>query len=640
MRASFPDARLLLLAALLQAAPAVGVSERPRPDGSAIEEVLRGAGQPQERYVSARAVEHYLRARLALEDGILERAEEELSLASVYDPRSAWPRYAMALEHLRHGESQEAEKDLRVALQIDPQHVPSLRLRARVLLDQGRVTQALTTLRDATRIDPRDPELWALRVQAHLARQQLPQARAAVEQLDALASRTQDGPMALAAQSHLALAQAFEAEGRFDEAEVFYRRSLDRQPGELSRVDALVRFLEARRRFDEAARLAARSLALTAPHPSRLLRVARLQMEAGQPKTAAAYVRLAAESDEQGQDLDALVTLGAALLSAQETQVALEAFEAVLSRASERDDARWYAALANETLGRFEAAIEGYRRLPPGRLSILAAARAAWCEHRLGRHQTATETLSALVEASPDDEDVLLLWARVHEGTGQAAEAMAEVEKRLVHRPTRRLMLELAALYRRHQRGADAVALLELERRAFPNDQAVAWSLAQSLAAAGRTERAIAEAKSLLARHPERGDVANFVAWLLAEQGRSPQMAENFAWLALELEPDRWEYLDTLGWAQLKAGKITEAVETLEKALAKAPDELDVALHLAEALVAARRPAEAVTLLKDITGRTRAPALAVRHERASRLLEGLAAATAPTADATQPPVAP
>lgn len=649
MRAVVSDRRLWFAAVLLYAGTglATAFSERPLPDGTAIEEVLRGTGLSEGRYVSARAVEHYLRARLALEDGVLERAEAELSLAAVYDPQSAWPRYAMAVEHLRHGESQEAERDLRVALQVDPRHSPSLRLRARLLLDQGRVAQALTTLATATRSDPGDPESYALLVRACLAQGRLDEARAAADKLDGATARVRDGErvpvaqaLALAARSHQILAEALETAGRFEEAEASYRRSIARQP-DVARLDAFAGFLEARHRYEEAALLAARALSLARPTPSRLLRVAHLQLEAGQPRASAAYVRLAAELRDEAQDLDALVTMGASLLKANETQVALEAFEAALAQAPDHDDARWFAALATEATGRFDDAIAHYRKLRPGsRLSTLGAARAAWCEHRLGRHEEALQSLVTLAEERPDDEEVLLVLARVREAAGQPERAIVEVEQRLVRHPSRRLMLELAGMYRRHRRGPEAVAMLELERRAAPKDEAVAWSLAQSLAAAGRTDRALVEAKSLLVRHPPRGEVANFVAWLLAEQGSSPEAAENYAWLALELEPGRWEYLDTLGWAQLKAGKAAQAVETLERARALAPDALDVAMHLAEALAAAGRSEQAMTLLKDLTLRTRDPAFALRHERAARLLESLAASAAPTADATKPAVAP
>src|SRR5690606_7435758 len=132
-------------------------------------------------------------------------------------------------------------------------------------------------------------------------------------------------------------------------------------------------------------------------------------------------------------------------------------------------------------------------------------------------------------------------------------------------KPTRRLMLELADLYRRNQRAPEAVELLTLERHAAPTDDVVAWSLAQALATAGRSRRALAEARELLSRHPARADVANLIARVLAAEGTALDEAQHYAQLALELRPDHFEYLDTLGWAQMRSGKLQQAIETLTR---------------------------------------------------------------------------
>jgi predicted Zn-dependent protease len=52
---------------------------------------------------------------------------------------------------------------------------------------------------------------------------------------------------------------------------------------------------------------------------------------------------------------------------------------------------------------------------------------------------------------------------------------------------------------------------------------------------------------------------------------------------ALDADPERPEYLDSLGWAFYKRGELNDAVKYLSQAAAKLPDNSEVQDHLGDA---------------------------------------------------------
>jgi Flp pilus assembly protein TadD len=102
---------------------------------------------------------------------------------------------------------------------------------------------------------------------------------------------------------------------------------------------------------------------------------------------------------------------------------------------------------------------------------------------------------------------------------------------------------------------------------------------AQILAAVELVERVVERAG---------GDVddLNFMAFTLAERGLRPKQALLFAWRAVLLEPLSGSVVDTLGWAQLKAGDVDGAAVALRRAVRLSPNEGEIWFHLAAAELA------------------------------------------------------
>jgi tetratricopeptide (TPR) repeat protein len=130
---------------------------------------------------------------------------------------------------------------------------------------------------------------------------------------------------------------------------------------------------------------------------------------------------------------------------------------------------------------------------------------------------------------------------------------------------------------------AGARALLDDALRARPRDAEIELALARLLSRRGEARAAAELCERVLERTRPDVDVLNLIAFTLADAALRPDDARRFAWRAIALDPLNGSVIDTLGWAELRAGDAASAVETLARADRLDPDEPEILLHLAEA---------------------------------------------------------
>ncbi len=88
---------------------------------------------------------------------------------------------------------------------------------------------------------------------------------------------------------------------------------------------------------------------------------------------------------------------------------------------------------------------------------------------------------------------------------------------------------------------------------------------------------------------PENGDLYNNLAWTYIQQRRRLEKTEELVRKAMELTPsNRAYYLDTLGMALLRQGRVSEAIEALKASAQAIPEDrpaikAEAFRHLAEA---------------------------------------------------------
>ncbi|MDE0041250.1 MAG: tetratricopeptide repeat protein [Candidatus Poribacteria bacterium] len=114
------------------------------------------------------------------------------------------------------------------------------------------------------------------------------------------------------------------------------------------------------------------------------------------------------------------------------------------------------------------------------------------------------------------------------------------------------------------------------------NVEAIYWTgLAyEGLGNQKKTESYLRKAISLA---PEYADALNALGYFFAENGTNLDEAVDLIKKALKKSPKRAGYIDSLGWAYFKQGKLDEALEQLETAIQLMPESAEIQDHLGDA---------------------------------------------------------
>ncbi len=139
--------------------------------------------------------------------------------------------------------------------------------------------------------------------------------------------------------------------------------------------------------------------------------------------------------------------------------------------------------------------------------------------------------------------------------------------------------------------GAEATA--RRLRTAAPEDPRGMYVLAQVLEARGDMAGAEEALRDLLKRDPKDATALNYLGYMFAERGQRLDEAVELVQRALKLEPENPSFLDSLGWAYFKQGKLDLADAPLTTAASKMPNSSVVQEHLGDLRFQQRRYADA-----------------------------------------------
>jgi len=92
----------------------------------------------------------------------------------------------------------------------------------------------------------------------------------------------------------------------------------------------------------------------------------------------------------------------------------------------------------------------------------------------------------------------------------------------------------------------------------------------------GKLDDAEAAHRQALALAPQDPELANNLAWFLAEHHRNLDEALALARRAVGADPENPAFLDTLGWVLFQRGDLDEAERTLTRAVERASQRADI----------------------------------------------------------------
>lgn len=211
------------------------------------------------------------------------------------------------------------------------------------------------------------------------------------------------------------------------------------------------------------------------------------------------------------------------------------------------------------------------------------------------RWKDASESWKEAQELVPGNGDIAArrAIALLNSGDAAAAESAARAAKASNPADVRVLYVLGVALEARNAFD-EALPVLEDAARRAPDNTAVQYQYGSVLDRVGRKADAEKVLRGIIGKNPEDANALNYLGYMLAEKGTGLDEAVGFIQRALKTDPDNPSFLDSLGWAYFRQGKLDLADRPLTTAAEKQPKNSVIQDHLGDLRIAQRRKAEAV----------------------------------------------
>jgi tetratricopeptide (TPR) repeat protein len=188
--------------------------------------------------------------------------------------------------------------------------------------------------------------------------------------------------------------------------------------------------------------------------------------------------------------------------------------------------------------------------------------------------------------------------AEVLEALDRGEEATAILD-RLAAAPDRQTALLLVQYYQEHSRYEPMIPILNRAIEASAGnpggagDVDLVFSLGVAHERLGRHGEAETAFKRVLELDPDDGRTLNYLGYMWADRGENLEQALELIQRAVALEPDNGAYVDSLGWAYFRLGRLPEARHHLEEAARLVPEDATILEHLGDLYVALEIPEKA-----------------------------------------------
>jgi len=227
-----------------------------------------------------------------------------------------------------------------------------------------------------------------------------------------------------------------------------------------------------------------------------------------------------------------------------------------------------HLGFAYQQMGQFDMAISTFeeaRKLSPADPVLTGYLIQA---EMAAKHFAAAAELAHQARADqPDSLPLARLEAQALRQSGKADQGIALLEGQLQkHTDDPEAYVALAEVYSESNRGAQAVKVLQDAQTKFPSEGALTFELAAVFEKQKKYADAETVFRQLIAREPNHAAALNYLGYMLAERGERLDESVGYIKRALAIEPDNGSYLDSLGWAYFKSGKLDLAEENLKRA--------------------------------------------------------------------------
>lgn len=537
------------------AAPPAAAAPQDRPAPAAAQKELTARERREKAYTKLLEAQRlYSAARgRSFTATALKEAQQALREAIELDPTLSEAHTTLAeIAFFYLDDIEQAEREGAAAVKVNGNNIGARRLLSRIYAIKSGVFEgtpdrpygdkAVAELREVVRLSPNDAEALALLGELYMAQGR---EREAVETFTRWAAVPvpADGGFFRAvtkgrgelsrASANARLGEALLKVGRIQEAIKAIRQALESEPENLRYVDLLGRALETSGAYEEAV-----------AEYEKLLKargVSSAPLAAGKDKRLIEYVleRIVALRRSAGKPAEALSAINRMrdVLGSEGPAADLQLIELL------REQAKYGEALE---------ATRTARAKHPEDIKLLYLEAATLAD--LNRVDEGVTLLRSLLKGGADDYNGHLAIASLYLDAGRAGEAVESARK----------ALDLAAP-NQPKKQLDALLLL---------------SSAQERA--GDAKGSEDSLRRILAADPENATALNNLGYFLIERNQRLEEALGMIQRAVRSEPTNASFLDSLGWAYFKLGKLEEAERHLSEAARRNPSSVAIQEHLGD----------------------------------------------------------
>ncbi|ESS71799.1 TPR repeat-containing protein [Methyloglobulus morosus KoM1] len=264
------------------------------------------------------------------------------------------------------------------------------------------------------------------------------------------------------------------------------------------------------------------------------------------------------------KDFESQFSLGLVHLQLDRDGKAEDIFKQLLVQADWRNQSNFYLGKIEEKRGNLENALSAFDKVTDGPFQFEAALTGISLLAKDKQYDRAEQRLKALPGKFPKQKP--------------------------------RIVLLRAELYSQQKQYEKAYSYLTEELSVYPDQEELLYSRALMADRMGNLGIMEADLQKILAKHPDNVEALNALGYSLADKTTRYAEAETYLLHALRLKPGEAVILDSYGWLKYRMGNRQAALDYLQKAYDKQPEN-EIAAHLAEVLWVSGKKEEAKKLI-------------------------------------------
>jgi tetratricopeptide (TPR) repeat protein len=227
-----------------------------------------------------------------------------------------------------------------------------------------------------------------------------------------------------------------------------------------------------------------------------------------------------------------------------------------------------HLGFAYQELGQFDKAIatfESARKIEPNDPSVTLYLIQAQMAAK--NYSTAADLAHAARATHPADVRLARMESLALRRAGKIDQGLAILEEiARAQGSDPEAVVALAQGYVDANRAPQAAKLLQDAQAKFPGDTTIALELGAVLDKQKKYTEAEGVFRQLIAKDPNNAIALNYLGYMLAERGERLGESVDYLKRAIALDPDNGSYLDSIGWAYFKDGKLDLALDNLKRA--------------------------------------------------------------------------